>query len=124
MVAFETVRGQLEKVFDVVSSSRISDLRAFGHAMLEEGVTLTPDRESDSLEWESRHWRQHFSYLTSAISCCSHGTEGLLQPAWNIHARAGPLFGREELCVWVEGLECQNVPEFCGSVEGRLRCYA
>lgn len=48
VVAFGTVRGQLEKVFDVVSSSRISDLRAFGHAILEEGVTLTPHRESDS----------------------------------------------------------------------------
>jgi hypothetical protein len=55
LVAFGTVRGQLEKVFDVVSSSRIGDLRVFGHAMLEEGVKLTPDRESDSLEWEAKH---------------------------------------------------------------------
>lgn len=59
------VRGRLGKVFDVVSSSRTSDPRGFGHAVLEEGVTLTPDREPDSLEWESRLWRPHFSYPRS-----------------------------------------------------------
>lgn len=71
--------GQVEKVFDVVSSSRLGDLRAFGHAMLEEGVTLRPDRESDSLEWESGTGESVSPNLTSsAASCYGRGTAGLL----------------------------------------------